>query len=154
MSAVGGGATLFDLADDLLPSCGQIEIRWAVGSFIGDRGIDDAIDAEGAPTTVGARDEIPDGVLVDQAPRVDDAPSALSRPLICQPYLAAFYHRALQQFDELRPSVITFTPARGINHHRFGRGLRIRAEGLREGAHQLAQRGFDLGYRVRGRSSQ
>ena len=67
----GARAPLLDLVDDLLPGVGQREVVGPLGGLVGDVGVDDPVDPEGALPAFGAGEQVPDVVLVDQAPRVD-----------------------------------------------------------------------------------
>ena len=64
-------AAPFDLADDLLPRGGEREVVGALGGLVGRLGADDPVDPEGSLPSFGPADQVPDVVLVDQAPRVD-----------------------------------------------------------------------------------
>jgi hypothetical protein len=89
---------------------------------------------------VGARDQIPDVVLVDEAPRVDQPLGAPSGPVaVGQADSPAAHDRCLQAVDHLRRATDALAPAGGVDD-RGGGGLGVSPEGLRQCPHELAQR--------------
>jgi hypothetical protein len=151
----GARALLLHLADDTLPGGGEGEVARALGGVVGLLGDDDPVDAERALPAVGAGDEVPDLVLVDQAPRVDQALGPLAGAAgVRLPHLPPPDHRRLQPVYQLRAVPVPLAPARRIDHGGPGGGLRVGPEGLRQCPDQLAERGLGLAGDGRGRPDQ
>ncbi len=111
-----------------------------VGGLLGRLGGGDAVDAGTCAAPLGAGDEVPDLVLVDETPRVDQPLGALTGPAgVVEPDLAPPHDGGLQQVDHLRPVAVALAPAGGVDHVAAAAASASAREGLRQGPHQLAQ---------------
>ena len=112
----------------------------------------DAIDAEGAQSGVGVGDEVPRRSLRREPERMHDARRrrAVARD-VAELDLLAFDHRVLQRVEMLRrrPGRRRAAPFVRVDDDRGRRGLRVGAERFGQRAHELAQRGLQLGRRRR-----
>ena len=134
------------LVDDVPPQGVEVGALGPGGRVAGDLDVRHAVDPEGPPAPVGARHQIPDVVLVDQAPRVDHPDRGGPAPArVAEPHAAAPHDRVPQGVDQRPPGPVPLAPARRVDHHGPGRGLGVVAEGAGQRGHQLAQRGPGLG---------
>lgn len=138
-------APLFHLVDDPRPLLRQLEFGWPIGVQIRHDGLDNPVDPEGALPVLGSGHEVPDVVLVGQAPRIDESLRARPRSVgVHQPDLAAADDGGLQNVDHGRSLSAALAPRRRIDHDRTGSGLSIGAERAGEGTDELAQRRLGL----------
>jgi hypothetical protein len=100
-----------------------------LGGLVGRLGRDHAVDAERAPPARRPGDEVPDVVLVDEAPRVDEPLAVLAAGVgVGQAHLAAPDDGVLQQVDDGGPWPLALAPPGGVDHRRGRRRLGVRAE--------------------------
>lgn len=74
----GACTPMLYLADDLLPRGSEREVVRALGGLAGRLGPDDPVDSEGSLPSLGPGEQVPDVVLIDQTPRVDQPFGQLS----------------------------------------------------------------------------
>jgi hypothetical protein len=139
-------APALHLVDDLAPRAGELEFRGPLGGFVGDGGVHDAVGAERALPLLGARHEVPDVVLVDQAPRIDQSAAPVPGPVeVVEADLAPAHHGPLQHLDDRGPLALPGAPCRRVDDHGVRGGLGVGAERAGQGPHELSQRGPHLG---------
>jgi hypothetical protein len=126
--------------DDLVPRGGEREIVGPLKGRLDRHGVLDPVDPEGALPPFGTGDQVPDVVLVDQAPRVDE-PLAARAPLVYssrtrrRSMTAAWSRsRSAGRRRSARPT------ARGRSQGDAGRGLGLGPEGGGQRLYELAQR--------------
>jgi hypothetical protein len=93
--------------DDLVPRGGEREIVGPLKGRLDRHGVLDPVDPEGALPPFGTGDEVPDVVLVDQAPRVDEPLAALAGAAgVFEPNPSALDDGGLEQVEKRRAAPI------------------------------------------------
>jgi hypothetical protein len=152
----GAGPLALDLADDPLPRLREREVVRALGGQVGRLGGLDPVDPERPLAALGAGDQVPDVVLVDESPRVHQALCALlgTGRHVGQPDLAPGDHGCLQRVHEPWSVPVAPAPAGRIDHRRVGRRLRVGPERRGQRPDELAQRRLRVRGHRRGRPRQ
>ncbi len=146
-------AAPLELVDDLVPHARQVEVLRSREDLPGDGGRTHPVDPEGAPSGRGAGHQVPGAVLVDQPPGLRAPPprSAAAAGVVELHHLPR--DDGVGEDGHLRTAARPFTPPGRVHDDRLGGGLRVRAEGPRQRAQQLAQR-RPRGGRRRGRRAE